>query len=297
MARRVTVGVIIVAAALVVAGCGMSTTGTGGAATTASQSVGPAAPAAARAEQPAASAAAQPRAHISVFLLPAGAEFESVSLSLAAVSLLDADGKAASLKAVPAAPVKPRAFHLIAQGEVPPGKYGGLALQARDGEKDDSLTFAAGEPAVPMRLPDRLDLKFEPMELRADKWHIVVVTLDLADVRPGEEVAIAARRFAAGALSADEASGLKGEVAPAASLARVYALWAETGVPLAMTQPDPFSGEYVFAGLPPGQYCLRMTAAGCQPYQGPQEPIALAPGKTANAPAVTLLPVESSTVK
>jgi len=297
LARLITVAVLIVAAALVVAGCGMSTTGTGGATTTASQSVGPAAPAATRAEQPAPPRVAEQRAHVSVFLLPAGAEFGSVSFSLATVSLLDADGKAASLEAVPAAPAKPRGFHLIAQGEVPPGKYGELALQARNGAQDASLTFTAGEPAVAMRLPDRLDLKFEPMELRADRWHIVVVTLDLTNISSGPEVAIAARRFAAGALPAAEASGLKGEVAPAASLARVYALWAETGVPLAMAQPDPFSGEYAFAGLPPGQYRLRMTAAGCEPYQGPQEAIPLAAGKTTDAPAVTLLPAESPGAK
>ncbi len=278
----------------------MSTSTTGGATTT--QPVGPAAPPAARLEQPAAPPV-EPRAHVTLFLHPIGTGFDSISLAVRTASLLAGAGKLAALEIAPAGSVEGGAFGLIAYGDVAPGKYAGLTLQPPadahhvalpsrgDGQRHpggSSLAFAAGRPAAGVRVPRSVDLAFAPVELPADGFSILVITLDLADLRAADEVALGARRFRAGLLSKEEACELKGEVAPAAALARAYACWADTGVALAMTQPDPFTGQYAISGLPPGEYRLRIIAAGYEPYRGPDEPLTLTAGAAAQAAAVTL---------
>jgi len=282
-------------AVLLVGGCGMSTGGGDGSATTTMQPVGPAAPSAARAEQPASSPAIEPGTEVSAFLRVVGSTFDALSLSFAEVALSGGAGPdLAGLAPAAVAGLKPDVFQLIAAGRVPAGEYDALRLAAQGGDKGCAITVAGGEAATPLRLPRSVDLQFEPIEARADDRLVLVVTLDLTDLPQADEIAIAARRFQAGPLAEDEACAIRGTVAPAASLARVYACWADTGTTMAVTQADPFTGEYLLEGLPPGSYHLRVTAAGCKSYEGPDEPIAIAAGTTAELPPIALVSAESA---
>lgn len=274
--------------ALFAVGCGISTGGGEGSAATTMQPIGPAAPPAARAEQPAALNAAEPVCQVAVFLRPVGADFDSLALSFGVVSLIPAEGEPTLLELAPAANAKADAYHLIAQGQVAPGKYQRLLLASDEKVRQGAITFATGEAAVPLRLPQSVTLDFDAVELKADARLLLVVTLDLADLAAGDEIAVAARRFRAAPLADAEACTLKGQVAPAASLARIYAIWAQTATPLGMTQADPFTGEYALQGLPPGRYHLRVTAAGHETYETREQPITLAPGKPAEIPPIVL---------
>jgi hypothetical protein len=266
----------------------MSTGGSEGPTATAMQPVGPAAPPAARTEQPPSVAAVEPGIQIAVFLHPVGGEFDRMSLAFDGISLRrEKDDEPVDLKGVAAEEVKPGAYTLLAAGAVGVGRYEGLILRLAKGADSQTLTPAEG-PALPVRAPESLELKFEPVEVDAGNHPALVVTLDLGDMRPRKEVEIAARRFTAGPLGQKDAAELKGQVAPSAALARVYACRSKTGTVVAMTQADPFNGDYTLSGLPPGEYFVRITAAGHQTYQEPNRPVALAPGKTVDLPTVVL---------
>ena len=288
MTRQVMLGALAaVLAAALTAGCGMSTGGGAPSATAATQPVGPAA----RALQVAPAAKVEPGAQAAVFLRATSGDFETVSLSVEAVSLLRAEGQPVALEALSAAEAKANAFSLIAQGGLPAGEYDGVALRPEKAGQH-SITFAGGHEPAPLRLPVSLDLKFDAVKVSADQRLVLVVTLDCADLGEKDEVQLAARRFRAGPLEAEQAAGLKGQVAPEASLARVNACWAKTGTVVAATQADPFTGEYALEKLPPGEYYLRVTAAGHQAYQGPEKPVAAAAGKMGDLPTIVLLPAQ-----
>lgn len=292
MTRQVILGALAaVLAAALTAGCGMSSGGGAPSATAATQPVGPAAPLAARAEQVAPAANAEPGAQAAVFLRATGGDFETISLSVEAVSLLRAEGQPVALEALSPAEVRANAFSLIAQGGLPAGEYDGVALRPEKAGQH-SITFAGGHEPAPLRLPVSLDLKFDAVKVSGDQRLVLVITLDCADLGEKDEVQLAARRFRAGPLEAEQAAGLKGQVAPEASLARVNACWAKTGTVVAATQADPFTGEYALEKLPPGEYYLRVTAAGHQAYQGPEKPVAAAAGKMGDLPTIVLLPAQ-----
>lgn len=287
--RLVAVLVLATAAALTAGGCGMSTgSGDGSSTTVMQQPVGPAAPPAARVAQPGAPETLEQGVQIAVFLRPVAGEFEKASLSFESVSLLRGQGKPVNLKAASPEEVKRDGYGLVGSGGVPDGKYEGLILHPIKRAESQTLTVAEGHRALPVRLPESLELKFEPVEVNAGNHPALVVTLDLADQKPRRDAEIAAQLFKAGPLSEKQAGELKGQVAPPASLARVYACWAKTGAVVAMTQADAFSGDYALPGLAPGDYYVRVTAAGHQTYQEPNRPVTVTPGKTVDLPAIVL---------
>lgn len=277
-------------AALFVAGCGMSTGGGNGSATTAAQTVGPAAPPALGAQEAKSRGAAEPVTQVAVFLRAVGSDFKTLSPAWGEVSLVRTQGEPAALEVEAEAQLKPDALALIARGSAPVGEYDGVALRPPKGGSHPWIRFAADSSAIPLRLPDRIDLKFDATKLAADGHLLLVITLDLAGLTGKDELKVTSRHFQAGPLPEDQAAALKGQVAPSAALARVYACWGKGGAPMATTQADAFTGQYVLAGLPPGEYYVRVTAAGYQSFQGPDQPIALAAGKAAEVPPVVLLP-------
>ncbi|UCH36547.1 MAG: carboxypeptidase regulatory-like domain-containing protein [Armatimonadota bacterium] len=289
MIRRIAFAALgAIVAAAVISGCGVSTGGSEGPTATAMRPVGPAAPPATRAEQATANTAAGPGGQVTVFLHTVGTGFQAASVSFDAASLMLQGGKPAALDLAPAASVDAGSFQLIAHGPTPPGTYDSLKLTAKPDAEANTVTFAAGQAPAPLRLPESMDLGLEDADSGADGRLLLVVTADFADLPRQDDVAVAARRFRAAPLAEDGACTITGEVAPSASLARVHACWGETGIAIAMTQADPFTGEYSLAGLPPGRYQLRITAAGHETYRGPEEPVALAAGKTAELPPIVL---------
>jgi hypothetical protein len=286
--RFVAVAFAGVLAIFIIAGCGTSTGGGTGPVPTATQPVGPAAPPAARGQETVTRAAVESAAGVTVFLLASGGKFDSISLPLAKVSLLRAGGAAVPLEIVPDDHIRPDSFALIARGNLPPAGYDGLIAQpAKKGSP--TITPAAGKPARSLRLPETIDLKFDLVKTSATEHLILVVTLDCKGLTGKAPLDVAGDRFHAVPLSEDQAAGIKGRVAPSSSLAHVCACWAKGGVVVAATQADAFTGDYSFAKLPPGEYVVRITAAGYNTYQGPDKPIAVAAGKTADLPPVVLL--------
>jgi len=283
------VAALAVVAVFLVGGCGMSTGGGDSASPTAMQQpIGPAAPPAARAAQPGVPEPVEQGVQIAVFLRPVAGEFEKASLSFESVSLLRVQGKPVDLKAASPEEVKRDGYGLVGSGGVPDGKYEGLILHPIKRAESQTLTVTEGHRAVPVRMPESLELKFEPVEVNAGNHPALVVTLDLADQKPRRDVEITAQLFKAGPLSEKQAGELKGQVAPPASLARVYACWAKTGAVVAMTQADAFGGDYALPGLAPGEYYVRVSAAGHQTYQEPNRPVTVTPGRTVDLPAVVL---------
>jgi hypothetical protein len=286
------VGALLLLAALFVGGCGMSTGGGNSSAATAVQPVGPAAPPATSTQDTQSRGAVQPAAQVSVFLRAGASDFEALSLAWAKVSLLRSQGEPAALKVEAQPQLKPNALALIASGSAPLGEYDGVALQPTQGGGRQWIRFSADGPATPLRLPDRIALKFDAIKLTADGHPLLVISLDLAGLTAKDELKVTSRRFHAGPLPQDQAGELKGQVAPSAALARVCACWAKAGAPVAMTQADAFTGEYALPGLPPGAYYVRVTAAGYQSYQGLDQPVAVTAGRVAQVPPVVLLPAQ-----
>lgn len=278
----------MVLAAGLIAGCGTSTSGPASY-TTATTSVGPAAPAAARGLEQTPAAKAAPSGQVSVFVRAVNGDFASASLSFHRIALARAKGEPVALPAIPTTEIKPGAFGLVATGAAPAGEYNAVKLEPQPAADRNSISFATRGKPVALRLPASVDLRLEPIALRADEDLPLVVTLDCAGLAH-DNSGLTASCFSASRLEKDLAAGLKGEVAPSGSLARVYACWAKTGAAIASTRADAFSGEYSFSDLPPGEYYLRVSAPGHQTYEEPTRTVALTSSKTATSPAVVLSP-------
>ena len=288
MLRQVIAAAIAAALAALIAGCGTTTGGGSGPGPTATQPVGPAAPPAARGQEAASHTAVESAAGVTVFLRAGGGRFDSISLPLAKLSLLRIGGAAVPLDVVPDDHIRPDSFALIARGNLPVGEYDGLIVQpAKNG--NHAITMAAGKPSRSLRLPETIDLRFDAIKTGATEHLVIVLTLDCKGLTGKAPVEVAAQRFRAGLLGEEGAATIKGRVAPSSSLAHVYACWAQGGAVVAATQADAFSGDYALTRLPPGEYVVRITAAGYNTYQGPEKPIALAAAKTVDLPPVVLV--------
>ena len=288
MLRQVIVAAIAAALAVFIAGCGTTTGGGSGPVPTAAQPVGPAAPPAARGQEAAPHTAVESAAGATVFLRASGGKFDGISLPLAKVSLVRTGGPAVPLEVVPNDHVRPDSFALTARGSLPAGQYHGLVVQpTKNG--NHAITVAAGKPSRSLRLPETIDLKFDAVKTSATEHLVLIITLDCKGLTGKAPIEVAGERFRAGPLSKEEAATIKSRVAPSSSLAHVYACWAKGGAVVAATQTDAFTGDYALTGLPPGEYVVRITAAGYNTYQGPEKPLTMAVGKTVDLPPVVLV--------
>lgn len=284
----VAAAIASIVAVCIIAGCGTTTGGGSGPVPTASQPVGPAAPPAARAQEAAPHTAVESAAGVTVFLRAGGGKFDSISLPLAKLSLLRTGGPAVPLEVVPDDHVRPDSFALIARGSLPAGRYDGLVVQpAKNGTH--AITVAAGKPSRALRLPETIHLRFDATKTGATEHLTLIITLDCKGLTGKPPLEVPGDRFHAGPLPEDLAAGIKGRVAPSSSLAHVYACWAKGGAVVAATQADAFTGDYALTKLPPGEYVVRITAAGYNTYQGPEKPVAVAAAKTVDLPPVVLV--------
>ena len=81
---------------------------------------------------------------------------------------------------------------------------------------------------------------------------------------------------------------ITGAVSPAASLARVWACWADTGTPITCADADPADGRFTIGDVPVGQYFLRVTAGGYEPIEDREALCKVKPGAAAEAAPITL---------
>ena len=160
---------------------------------------------------------------------------------------------------------------------------------------DPGATVVVGGQSYPLQVPSGEQTGFKTPMFTVSPGTITYVILDIEADRivppsqPGQPYILPPTAISV-SLYTGPFGSLSGTVSPPTSQATVAAYYAGTTKSAASTAINPATGAFTIANLLPGQYYVKATAAGYQPFDSRPTLFTVAGGGTVTVPAITLNP-------